>query len=189
MATDAISKWQRAVCAVKFKNSNDVQGSCFVIDAERGLLWTCSHVVGVVVGETRQLGTSRAASEPIVWMYEARVVHTTPIQSQQGLDGALLLITARLPPTQANGQPPPALHPLTHADGGPLPALPLGDDAELKPGEPLVLLGYPGATQLMTPTVGIFSTGKPHGAAGVYLLTDSLMLPGHSGGPELDGPW
>ena len=192
MATaTAISEWQRAVCAVKFKDptSERVEGSCFVIDAQRGLLWTCSHVVGQLVGETRQLGTSPAAGEPVVWMYEAVVVLSTPPQGL-GLDGALLRITARLPLTHADGQPLPAqpLLPLTHADGQPLPALPLGDDTELRlPGEPAILLGYPGATQIMTPTVGIYSTRKVYDAhEGEYLLSDSVMLPGHSGGPGLN---
>ena len=182
MATaTAISEWQRAVCAVKFKNptSEGVEGSCFVIDAQRGLLWTCSHVVGQLVGETRQLGTSPAAGAPVVWMYEAIVVLSTPPQGF-GLDGALLRITARL----AGG----ALHPLTHADGQLLPALPLGDDTELSlpGGEPAILLGYPSVTQIMTPTVGVYSTRKVFPNDGEYLLTDSLMLPGHSGGPGLN---
>ena len=174
--------WQRAVLRVKAVHSN-ITGSCFVIDADCGLLWTCSHVVGEVVGQMCLIGMAAAPGQPIAWMYEARVVHSTP--EQPGLDGALLWITARTP--AASGVLP--LHPLTHADGKPLPALPLGDDAALRlPGdEPAILLGYPGITQVMTPTVGIYSNLKDYGAhGGIFLLTDSTMLPGHSGGPGLN---
>ena len=179
-ATGPIAAWQRAVLAVKFQHNQRVKGSCFVIDAQRGLLWSCSHVVGQQVGQTWQVGAAPAPGQPLVWLYEARVVHSTPPQEQAGLDGALLRITRRL-----NGN---ALHPLTHADGQPLPALPLGDDAALRlPGdEPAILLGYPGATQVMTPTVGIYANRKTHAAHGEFLLTDSTMLPGHSGGPGLN---
>merc|ERR1719247_1507588 len=114
----------------------------------------------------------------MAWMYEARVEHSTP---QPGLDGALLRITA----LKSGVVPLPV--PLTHADGKPLPALPLGDDAALRvPGdEPAILLGY--HHSVLTPTVGIYSNRKDYGAAGgVFLLTDSLMLPGHSGGPGLN---
>ena len=92
-----------------------------------------------------------APGQPIVWMYEARVEHSTP---QPGLDGALLRITA----LKSGVVPLPV--PLTHADGKPLPALPLGDDAALSlPGdEPAILLGYPGKTQVVTPTVGRVTT-------------------------------
>ena len=176
----AVSIWQRAVLAVKHPTvgNNRVDGSCFVIDAEQGLLWTCSHVTPTV-GQVRQIGMAAAPGKPIAWMYEARVEHSTP--GQPGLDGALLRITARV----AGG----ALHPLTHADGKPLPALPLGDDAALcLPGdEPAILLGYPGITQVITPTVGIYSNLKDYGAdGGIFLLTDSTMMPGHSGGPGLN---
>ena len=116
-----------------------------------------------------------------MWIYEARVEHSTP--PQPGLDGALLRITA----LTGGGVPLPV--PLTHADGKPLPALPLGDEAALSlPGdEPAILLGYPGITQVVTPTVGGYSNLKDYGAhGGKFLLTDSTMLPGHSGGPGLN---
>ena len=45
--------WQRAVLAVKSVNKDRAIGTCFVIDVDRGLLWTCSHVVGQVVGQLR----------------------------------------------------------------------------------------------------------------------------------------
>ena len=99
-------------------------------------------------------------------MYEARVEHSTP--PEPGLDGALLRITA----LTGGGAPLPV--PLTHADGNPLPALPLGDDVSLPGDEPAIILGYPGITQVVTPTVGIYSNLKDYGAAGgVFLLTDS----------------
>ena len=179
----SVSIWQRAVLAVKSLDSGRAVGTCFVIDADRGLLWTCSQVAGQVVGQVRQIGMAAAPGQPIVWMYEARVEHSTPEHNVGGLDGALLRITAL-----ASGVPPLPV-PLMHADGKPLPALPLGDEAALSlPGaEPAILLGYPGKTQVMTPTVGIYSNLKDYGAhGGVYLLTDSTMLPGHSGGPGLN---
>ena len=180
----SVSIWQRAVLAVKSLDSGRARGfgTCFVIDADRGLLWTCSQVAGQVVGQMRQIGMAAAPGQPVVWMYEARVEHSTP---EQLWGGALLRITARMP--AASGVLP--LHPLTHADGKPLPALPLGDEAALSlPGaEPAILLGYPAITQVMTPTVGIYSNLKDYGAhGGVFLLTDATMLPGRSGGPGLN---
>ena len=177
----AIQAWERAVCAVKSATSQRAIGSCFVIDAQRGLLWSCSHVVGEDIGRPWQIGMASATGQPITWMYEARVVHSTP--GQPGLDGALLWITARTP-TESAVLP---LHPLTHADGQPLPALPLGDGKPLPGGEPAILLGYPGVTQVMTPTVGIYCNQRDYGAdGGVFLITDSVMIPGHSGGPGLN---
>jgi serine/threonine protein kinase/S1-C subfamily serine protease len=178
---DSVSTWQRAVLAVKKLSTDSVEGSCFVIDASRGLLWTCSHVVGESVGQKWQIGMAAAPRQPIAWMYEARVVYSTP--KQPGLDGALLRITAL-----TSGVVPLPV-PLMHTDGKPLPALPLGDDAALRlPGdEPAILLGYPSITQVMTPTVGIYSNLKDYAAkGGMFLLTDSTMLPGHSGGPGLN---
>ena len=177
-APGPIGAWQRAVLAVKNQHSLRAIGSCFVIDAQRGLLWSCSHVVGQQVGQTWQVGAAPPSGQPLVWLYEARVVHSTPPHDDHdGLDGALLRITGRV----GGG----ALHPLTHADGQPLPALPLGDDAALSlPGdEPAILFGYPGVTQVMTPTVGIYSNRR---ADGEYLLSDSVMVRGHSGGPGLN---
>ena len=188
--TDApavISRWQRAVLKVRSPADMHVPGqtgSSFVIDAQRGLLWTCSHVVGQVEGATVRLGMASDVNQPAAWIYEARVVHATPPQEQGGIDGALLRITARID----GAEPQPLNLPgdqLVHADGGPLPALPLGDDMELQlPGdEPAILLGYPSATSVVTPTVGIFAR---YSHDGEYLLTDSTMLPGHSGGPALN---
>ena len=72
----SVSVWQHAVLAVKYLSANRAEGSCFVIDADRGLLWTCAHVTPTV-GQTRQIGMAAAPGQPIVWMYEARVVHST----------------------------------------------------------------------------------------------------------------
>ena len=183
----SVSVWQRAVLAVKGVKSDRAVGTCFVIDANRGLLWSCSHVANMLpsaVGQTRQIGMAAAPRQPIKWMYEARVEHSTP--KQPGLDGVLLRITA----LAGGGVPLPV--PLTHADGNPLPALSLGDDAALSlPGdEPAILLGYPDITQVVTPTVGIYSNLSDYSTrnlpGGVFLLTDSTMLPGHSGGPGLN---
>ena len=156
-------------------------GTCFVIDAQRGLLWTCSHVVGQTLGSLVRIGMAPAELQPITWVYEAEVIFTTPAHSSGGLDGALLRITKRL-----DGSP---LQPLTHADPsvGGLPALPLGDDHALTVGEPIIIIGYPGATGgTVTPTVGIYSNRKKYTPAGQFLLTDSNMLQGHSGGPGLN---
>ena len=175
----AVSAWSRAALAVRgVANEDRAVGSCFVIDAQRGLLWTCSHIVGTGVGQTRQVGAAPAPGQRIAWQYEAVVLHSTQMQHQHGVDGALMHITSRI-----DGQPLGA--PLTHADGQPLPALPLGDDAALVlPGdEPAVVLGYPGVEQTMTPTVGIYSARTPDGG---YLATDARMLLGHSGGPGLN---
>ena len=185
-APGPISIWQRAVLAVKHATEDRVEGTCFVIDAVVGLLWSCSHVVGEVVGETWQIGMASAPGQPITWMYEARVVHSTP--KQPGLDGALLRITLSGPLCHVAYSAVPhvlLLHPLTHADGQPMSALPLGDDTELRlPGdEPAILLGYPAVTKVVTPTVGIYSNRTSDGE---FLLTDSVMLPGHSGGPGLN---
>ena len=175
----SISEWQRAVLAIKQQGiTQAVAGSCFVIDAHNGLLWTCSHVVGQAIGTVWQLGMATAPGQQITWLYDAEVVYSTPPQPA-GLDGALLKIRARLPHFSSE------LHPLTQADGQPLCALPLGDDATLRlPGdEPAILIGYPGASQVVTPTVGIYAN---YNSGGDFLLTDSTMLPGHSGGPGLN---
>ena len=74
--------------------------------------------------------------------------------------------------------------PLIHADGAPLPALPLGDDVMFALGqENAILLGYPGVSQTLTVTNGIYSAYSPDGE---WLITDTTMLPGHSGGPGLN---
>lgn len=158
--------------------------SCFVIDAQRGLLWTCSHVVGQEIGTSVRIGMARNAGEPVAWIYAAEVVHTTPHWEDRGLDGALLRITARI-----DGAAPKLLvlpgDPLMHADGEPLQSLPLGSDMDLAcpGGEPAIMLGYPVATNVVTPTVGIYSN---YTSDGEYLLTQSTMLPGYSGGPGLN---
>ena len=191
----AISLWQRAVLRVHVPATPLLpakKGSCFVIDAQRGLLWTCSHVVGQVLGTSVRIGMAPDAGQPVAWIYTAQVVHTTPPDERGGLDGALLRINARIEAYQLMELLRPLILPgdqLTHADGGPLPSLPLGNDGDLQlPGdEAAILLGYSSlqGTRVMTPTVGIYSNAV-HLADGKWLLTDSTMCPGHSGGPGLN---
>ena len=182
-----IHEWQRAVLRVHCAATR-LYGSCFVIDAQCGLLWTCSHVVGQVPGTSVRIGAAPDVGQPVAWIYAAQVIHTTPQQEQGGLDGALLRITARLigdvlQPLALPGDQ------LTHADGRLLPSLPLGNDGDLQlPGdETAIILGYPAlqGTHVMTPTVGIYSNTVRLGD-GEWLLTDSTICPGHSGGPALN---
>ena len=183
----AISEWQRAVLRVHCA-ATDQFGSCFVIDAQRGLLWTCSHVVGQVPDTLVQIGAAPDVGQPVAWIYAAQVIHTTPQQEQRGLDGALLRITARLVGAELQPLALPGDQ-LTHADGGLLPSLPLGNDGVIQlPGdETAIILGYPAlqGTHVMTPTVGMYSNTVQL-VDGEWLLTDSTMCPGHSGGPGLN---
>ena len=55
-----VSIWQRAVLAVKSLYSDRAVGIA-VIDADRGLLWTCSHVAPAV-GQMRQIGMAWKSS-------------------------------------------------------------------------------------------------------------------------------
>lgn len=66
---------------------NRAVGSCFIIDASQGLLWSCSHVVGETCGAVHTVGTGTGPG--IAWRYKAEVIWTTPDQAQGGLDGAL----------------------------------------------------------------------------------------------------
>ncbi len=72
--------------------------------------------------------------------------------------------------------------------GGPWPAVPLGDPARLKPGDPCVMLGYP-KMHHREGEPPFLRLGRFLGPSGHYLLTSCNLNGGDSGGPlfTLDG--
>ena len=179
-AVPVVDLWARAVLRIRSSSS---LGSGFVIDAKRGLIWTCAHVLsehhpdGV---STVDVGMEPVTGAATQWLYRAEVLWTSMAHHHptDNLDGALLVIRAL---SSGAGALP---SPLTHADGGALPSLSLGDDTALLRGEStLIILGYPGDLKRLVPTTGIFSSPK---LATGFLLTTSIVLPGHSGGPAVN---
>lgn len=188
----AIDDWKRGVLAVA-TSKGILNGSCFVIDAEKGLLWTAAHVLGEepkkLVGQHRNIGMPVVDGGAIEWIYRAEILCSTGAQSHKpannfdNVDGALLVIRHRL----VSGTPHALTLPLLCADGKTkVIALPMKPDG-LKKLQQVTLLGYPGPTQRFTPTHSHLSGPKTVSAEdGEYWMTDKVMLPGHSGGPVMN---
>lgn len=82
-------------------------------------------------------------------------------------------------------------------EGKNLPTLPIGDDATLRTGDPILCVGYPAAATFMpwadesatteaTCTQGTMSARKTWSGGVTVLQTDAAITHGNSGGPALD---
>ena len=199
----AVDDWKRGVLAVATLSSGGdwLYGTCFVIDAEKGLLWTAAHVLGEEcinsVGELRHIGMPAVDGAAIKWIYTAEILCSTGAQSHKpannfdNVDGALLILRERwvsgtLPTLGGTSTTLALTFPLLCADGTELIALPMKPDG-LEKLQQVTLLGYPGATMRFTPTHSHLSGPKTDNAGdGEYWMTDGVMLPGHSGGPVMN---